>query len=102
MIGDVHAFEIEQVFQPAIGGFNTFGKLATVIITILTGLAAIVAVFFIILGGLKLVTASGDEKKMAGAQSTITYAIIGIVVTALAFVILQVVQYFFGADVLLT
>ncbi len=97
---DSTPFEIGKTFQPAASGkFNTFGNLATNIITILTTAAGVIAVFFIIIGGLKLITAGGDEKKMASASSTITYAIIGLVVTALAFVILQVIQYLLGANV---
>ena len=87
-----------RVFQPA-DAFGTFGDLATTILTILTSAAGVIAVFFIIAAGIKFVTASGDEKKLASAASMITYAIIGLVVTALAFVILQIVQYFFGANV---
>lgn len=92
-------FEIKDYFQPAIGGFTTFGDLASVILTILTSLAGVIAVFFIILAGIKFVTASGDEKKLQSASSMITYAIIGLAVTALAFVILQIVQFLLGADI---
>lgn len=101
---DVYAasFNIGEVFQPAGLFKGGFGSLATSIITILTSAAAIIAVFFIIIGGIKIVTASGDMKKIQAAQQTITYAIIGLVVTVLAFVILQLVQYFFGANVAIT
>lgn len=94
------AFNIADEFQPAkSGAFNTFGDLATVILIILTSAAGVISVIFIIIAGIKFVTASGDEKKLQSAASTITYAIIGIVVTALAFIILQVTQHLLGADV---
>ena len=66
---------------------------------ILTGVAFAISIIFIIIAGIKIVTASGDEKKLASAQSTLTYAIIGLVVTILAFVIVRLVQYFIGARV---
>ena len=66
------------------------------------GVAGILSFIFIIIGGIKIITASGDEKKLASAQATITYAIIGLVVTALAFVILRVVQYFLKSNVPIT
>lgn len=96
--GISNSFPIKAVFDPA-QAFNSFGDLASVILTILTGLAGALSIFFIIIGGIKFVTASGDEKKLASAQATITYAIIGIIVTALAFVILQVVQRFLGSNI---
>lgn len=98
------SFNIGDAFQPAkllvVG--KSFGGLATSIITILSSFAAIIAVFFIIIGGIKIVTASGDMKKIQAAQQTVVYAIIGLVVTILAFVILQVIQYFFGSTIQIT
>lgn len=95
------AFQIQDVFQPAGIYKDTTGvaKLVSDIILILTGVAGILSFIFIIIGGIKIITAGGDEKKMASAQATITYAIIGLVVTALAFVILRVVQYFLKSNV---
>ena len=99
------AFNIQDVFSPAkiYSGTDTevtgFGKLASDIVLILTGVAFAISIIFIIIAGIKIVTASGDEKKLASAQSTLTYAIIGLVVTILAFVIVRLVQYFIGANV---
>ena len=99
------AFKIDEAIFPPAGIYkDTTGvaKLAGDIILILTGVAGILSFIFIIIGGIKIITAAGDEKKMASAQATITYAIIGLVVTALAFVILRVVQYFLKSNVAIT
>ncbi|OGD93917.1 hypothetical protein A2697_04945 [Candidatus Curtissbacteria bacterium RIFCSPHIGHO2_01_FULL_41_44] len=95
------AFTIDKtIFPPA--RFETFGALASDIILILTSIAGAIAIIFIIISGIKIVTASGDQKKLAAAQATLTYAIIGLTVTILAFVILQVVQYFLRSSVPIT
>ncbi|MDO8487136.1 MAG: hypothetical protein Q7S45_02510 [Candidatus Curtissbacteria bacterium] len=96
--GSTNSFDIKTIFQPA-NLFGDFGNLLSSIVSILISASFIITIFFIITGGIKIVTASGDMKKIQAAQGTITYAIIGLVVTVLAFVILQVVQYFFGANV---
>lgn len=96
------AFEIGRGnFSPA-GKFTDFGQLATDIITILISASAAVSIIFIMIAGIKFVTSSGDEKKLASAQSTLTYAIIGLVVTILAFVIVRIVQYFLQSNVPIT
>ncbi len=97
---NVYAAEIKitNYFSPS-ETFSSFGDLATTIITVLITAAGVLSLIFIIIGGLKIVTASGDMKKIQAAQSTITYAIIGLVVTSLAVVILQLVQYFFSINV---
>jgi len=101
-------FRIKEVFPPAgiygqQGGEVTgVAKLASDIILILTGVAGIVAFIFIIIGGFKFLTSSGDEKKLASATSTLTYAIIGLAVVILAFVIIKVVQYFLRSEIPIT
>ena len=99
------AFRIDETIFPPAGKFPTtegVGFLATDIISILTSVAAAIAIIFIIISGFKYVTSSGDEKKLASATATLTYAIIGLVVVILAFIIIRVVQFFIGADVPIT
>lgn len=99
------SFNISEVFSPAriYGASGTevtgIGKLASDILLILTGVAAIAAFIFIIIGGFKFLTSGGDEKKIASASGTLTYAIIGLAVTILAFVIVRLVQYFLRTNV---
>lgn len=50
-----------------------------------------VAVIMLIIGGLRYVLSSGDEKAVTGAKNTILYAIIGIIVAILAFAAVQFV-----------
>jgi hypothetical protein len=50
-----------------------------------------VAVIMIIVGGLKYITSGGDSNNVSSAKSTIIYAIIGLVVVALAQFIVQFV-----------
>ncbi|MDP2632105.1 MAG: hypothetical protein Q8P25_00075 [Candidatus Curtissbacteria bacterium] len=95
------AFKIENAFGPA-DKFPNVGALVSNIILILTSFAGALAFIFIIIAGIKFVTSSGDEKKLASASQTLTYAIIGLVVTALAFIVLQVVQRFLGSNVQIT
>ncbi len=94
-------FTIDNTIFPPAGIFPTFGSLASDIVSVLMSVAFILSIFFIIFGGIRMVTAGGDPKKLAGAGDVIKYAIIGLAVTILAFVILQVVQYFLQSSVLI-
>ena len=100
------AFRIQDVFKPAqitgYGEASGVGVLASDIVLILTGVAGIVAIIFIIIGGFKFLTSSGDEKKLASATGTLTYAIIGLAIVILAFVIIKVVQYFLKSEIPIT
>mgnify|MGYP001592809766 CR=1 FL=1 len=88
------SFEITNaVFSPA-GLFNNLGELMSNIIQIMISIGGILCIIFIIVGGFKFVTSGGDEKKLASAKGTLTYAIVGLIVIILAFAMIQVVQYF--------
>jgi cytochrome bd-type quinol oxidase subunit 2 len=58
--------------------------LITQIINIFSVVVGIVAVIMIIYGGLKYITSGGDSGNVTGAKNTILYAIIGLVIVALA------------------
>ncbi len=60
------AFKIDEAIFPPAGiykGTTGVAKLASDIILILTGVAGILSFIFIIIGGIKIITAAGDEKK---------------------------------------
>jgi len=95
---NAYAFEINNaIFPPA--KFGTFGEVASAAILILTSVAGAAAIILIIISGIKIVTSGGDPKQLAAAQATLTYAIIGLAVTILAFVILAALQKFLGSSV---
>lgn len=54
------------------------------IINIMSIAVGIVAVILIIIGGLKFVSSGGDSAKVSSAKNTIVYAVIGLVIVALA------------------
>ena len=61
------------------------------IIRVLSIITGIVAVIMLIIGGFKYITSGGDSSKVASAKSTIVYAIVGLIIVALAQVIVQFV-----------
>ena len=99
---DVEAFQIQGSFTPASAFPGGVGQLVTTILTILMSTAGALGLIFIIMAGIKFVTSSGDPKKTASAQQTLTYAIIGLAVATLAFIIVQIVQTIFRANIPVT
>jgi hypothetical protein len=64
-----------------------FTKIANVLIFVIGA----IAVIMVIIGGLRYVLSSGNPQATAGAKDTILYAIIGVVVAALAFALVNFV-----------
>lgn len=61
------------------------------VVGILSSIVGAVAVIMLIISGFRYVTSGGDSSKIAGAKNTLIYAIVGIVVVALAQFIVQFV-----------
>ncbi len=60
-------------------------------INLISVVVGVIAVIMIIIGGLRYITSGGDSAKTASAKDTILYAIIGLVIVALAQVIVKYV-----------
>jgi hypothetical protein len=56
----------------------------TNIVNVLSVIVGIVAVIMIIIGGFRYITSGGDSGNVSGAKNTILYAIVGLVIVALA------------------
>ncbi|MBB1535934.1 hypothetical protein HG462_000975 [Candidatus Saccharibacteria bacterium] len=64
---------------------------ANTIINVVIGVIGFVAVAFIIFGGVQYTTSAGDPGKVKKAKDTILYGIIGLVVSMLAYAIVNFV-----------
>lgn len=78
--------------------FTSVGGIITQIFTWLIAIIGVIAVIFIIIGGIRYILARGDPKATDAARGTITAAIIGLVIALLAVVIVIVVSNFLGAS----
>ena len=100
---------ISDEVRAANGCPNTSTKVAelpNVVVNILNGIIAVsglVAVIFVIVGGVQYMTSAGDPGKTKKAKDTILYAVIGLIVCVLAFaivnfVIKNIIEYDSGKD----
>jgi TRAP-type C4-dicarboxylate transport system permease small subunit len=65
----------------------------------LLSLAGIVLFLMLIIGGFKYITSGGNPEAAAGARRTLTYAIVGLIVVASAYLVLVIIQEITGAQV---
>jgi len=61
------------------------------IINVILYIVGILAVAFIIYGGVKYATSAGDTAKVTSAKNTLMYAVIGLIIAILAFAIVNFV-----------
>lgn len=68
--------------------------------TIFLILCVILSLIYMVIGGIQWITSGGDKTKLDAARKKITYAIIGLIVAFMSFLIINVLGYLFGVKLL--
>ena len=93
----VLAAEIET--QDGVATLRGLEGLFENVVGVILGFAGIAVFLLLVAGGFKFITSGGDPKGVEDAKKTITYAIAGFVVIALAYLILVFIKQITGVDV---
>jgi hypothetical protein len=70
---------------------SSIGKIANTIVNIFSIIVGAASIIMIIYGGFRYITSGGDSTRVGNAKSTLIYAVVGLVVVALAQVIVHFV-----------
>ena len=74
----------------------TLGGVIGFAITLVFVAAVLIALFFLVYGGIKWITSGGDKGAVEAARNQIIAAVIGLIIVFLSFFILNLVLGFFG------
>lgn len=91
--------------SPGAGTFNTLGgltipRMISGFINLVLIIAAIVFFFILVIGGIRWITSGGDKANTESARNQITAALVGLVIVFAAWAIIQLIQTFFGINIL--
>jgi hypothetical protein len=75
---------------------DNLGGYVSAIVSLLLTVAALAAFIYLVLGGIKYITAGGDKGKVEEAKTSITHAITGLTIVAASWAIFLVLNHFFG------
>lgn len=73
------------------GATETVNNLVGTVINIFSVVVGIVAVIMIVYGGFKYITSGGDSGNISAAKNTILFAIVGLIIVAMAQIIVRFV-----------
>ena len=77
---------------------ETVQNMITTVINVFSLVVGVISVIMIIIGGLKYIMSGGDSGNVTAAKNTILYAIIGLVIVALAQIIVRFVLQTVAGD----
>jgi len=83
----------------ALGGITLAG-IVSALVTMVLIVAALVFFFMLILGGIKWISSGGDKSQTESARNQITAALIGLVIVFAAWAIIELINAFFGINIL--
>lgn len=83
--GVVYIESLEDIFQNILGA--------------VLGLAGILLFIVLLIGGVQLMTAGGNPQQLESAKKTLTYAIAGLILVALSYMVLVFLRDFTGAPI---
>lgn len=69
------------------------------ILYVAVGLAVLTLFVMFLVGGFKYLTSGGDPKATTAAKQTLTYAILGLGLMAIAYLIFRIIEVFTGVNV---
>lgn len=87
--------EVQEELRDLPSELEAKGRIASVVNWLL-GIAATVAVLLIVVSGIRYIVSAGNQQEIDDAKKTITYAVIGLVITILAIVIVNVIIRIIG------
>lgn len=85
--GSSYCADVKNKNNPIVGTDGLINKIANLVATV----AGIVAVIVIIIGGMMMVLSGGDSQKFANGRNTVIYALVGVVLIAVARAIVALV-----------
>lgn len=94
-----------NIVSPTSGGaalfkINDVGQLISAAVGVLLILSALLAFFYLILGGIQWITSGGDKTNMEAARNKITHAIVGLIIVGAAWAMMVLVQNFLGFQII--
>ena len=84
---------------PPPAGLDQIEDLFKSIISVIVGLGFIVMLVLIVWAGIKYLTSGGEPKAVQSAHQTVTWALLGIIFMAIAWLVLQLIKVFTGIHV---
>jgi hypothetical protein len=82
--------------NPGTGYATDFGVMFSSILNVVMLIAAVLVFAFLIFGGIQWITAGGDKSKAEEARNRITSAIIGLVIVAASYALINLIVNFLG------
>ncbi len=99
MDGGINQETIQERFAPA-QYFDSIDGLVNLLVSVLVFVALLVLLAMLMFAGFKILTGGGDPEKIQEGKNIATWAIVGMIFIAISYLIVNLVAYIVGVDLL--
>lgn len=93
---NVYAIDFSDPTVNPIAKFGTIANLVNIFLPLLIIGAALLLLVMLLYGGFLWITAGGTSENLSKAQKTMTFAILGLVVVVISFVVVKLITLIFN------
>ena len=90
---------VNRVQGETVFAFTNLGDLITKVLGLLLFLAGLLALLFLVIGGIQWISSGGDKIAAAAARDRITAAIIGLIIVVATYALARVIEGVFGIPI---
>ncbi|MFW5703619.1 MAG: hypothetical protein ACOCXQ_02190 [Patescibacteria group bacterium] len=99
LLAQVNQETIQENFAPA-RYFNSVSAVVNTLVSVIMFLAAITFLVMLFLAGYKILTAAGNADAVTDARNIATFAILGLIFITISYLIVRIISYVLGVDLL--
>lgn len=96
VVAGVHAANIGTPVVAPAGYATDIGKLISFVLRVVLAIGALLVFGFLVMGGIEYITSGGEKGKTESARNKITAAIVGLIILAASWAILNLALSFLG------
>jgi len=94
----VYAVNLSDTSVNPLAKFSTVASILNIVLPLLTTIAAIIFLFMFLFGAIRWLTSGGNPESLKKARSTFTFAVIGLIIVLLSFLIVKLLAKILGID----
>lgn len=97
VVSSVRAAAVAEIQAPQ-GYATDIGKLISFVLRVVLAIGALLVFGFLVMGGIEYITSGGEKGKTESARNKITAAIVGLIILAASWAILNLALSFLGLN----
>ena len=100
IIKAVYALDFSDATTNPVAKFSSISSFTNIVIPLMMLAGGFASLAMLLLGAFRYITSSGNPEKLAKAQSVMLYAVMGIFLMVISFVLIKIIGFILNVDIM--